>query len=134
MLSTASQAKTCGQPVPQLIKRGSPKPTTKMRKSTAKAALFTATAMYVVVGVGAPSYASGVHMWKGTALILNASPATTSASATKTTGAWTTLRALANRSHRLTDTDEVGVSGRAVTTALRPSGSAPPRNCRAGST
>src|SRR3954470_23086794 len=85
MLSTASAATTGGQPLPQLVKRGSPKPTTSTRSITAKAALFTATAMYVVLGVGAPSYASGVHMWNGTALILNANPATTSANATSTT-------------------------------------------------
>ena len=44
------------------------------RRSIAKAPAFTTAAMYVVAGVGAPSYASGAHMWKGTALILNVRP------------------------------------------------------------
>ena len=30
--------------------------------------------MNAVTGLGAPSYTSGVHMWNGTAAILNASP------------------------------------------------------------
>ena len=30
-----------------------------------------------MIGVGAPSYTSGAHMWNGTAAILNAMPATT---------------------------------------------------------
>ena len=40
------------------------------------AATLGAVDMKAVTGVGAPSYTSGVHMWNGTALILNASPAT----------------------------------------------------------
>ena len=48
------------------------------RKSSAKPAAFDATAMKAVMGVGAPSYTSGVHMWKGTAATLNPSPAVTS--------------------------------------------------------
>ncbi len=40
------------------------------------AATLGAVLMNAVTAVGAPSYTSGVHMWNGTALILNASPAT----------------------------------------------------------
>ncbi len=47
------------------------------RTRTAIAAIFGAEAKNVVTGVGAPSYTSGVHMWNGTAEILNASPAST---------------------------------------------------------
>src|SRR6185369_13565106 len=36
-----------------------------------------ADGMKAVTGVGAPVYASGVHMWKGAADVLNASPAIT---------------------------------------------------------
>ncbi len=38
------------------------------------------------MGVGAPSYASGAHMWNGTAEILNISPTAVVASARKTSG------------------------------------------------
>ena len=37
------------------------------------AAAFTPAAMKPVTGVGAPSYASGAHMWNGTAATLKAS-------------------------------------------------------------
>src|SRR5438093_4240193 len=56
------------------------------RRMAAKAAAFGATDMNAVTGVGAPSYASGVHWWKGTTAALNARPTVTSESAT-TTGA-----------------------------------------------
>ena len=36
----------------------------------ANAAAFTPAAMNAVTGVGAPSYASGAHMWNGTAATL----------------------------------------------------------------
>ena len=39
--------------------------------------------MNAVAGVGAPSYASGVHWWNGTTAALKASPTVTSASATR---------------------------------------------------
>ena len=55
IVTMAMRAKTGGQPAPQLIKRSSPKATTKTRSNTANAALFTATAMKLVAGVGAPS-------------------------------------------------------------------------------
>jgi hypothetical protein len=58
----------------------------KTRSIVPNAALFTATAMNVVAGVGAPSYASGVHMWNGTALTLNTSPPSTSTRPTTTSG------------------------------------------------
>ena len=38
-----------------------------------KAAVLTPAAMNAVTGVGAPSYASGAHMWNGTAAILKPS-------------------------------------------------------------
>ena len=44
------------------------------RPIAANAADLVATDMKVVTNVGAPSYTSGVHMWKGAADALNASP------------------------------------------------------------
>ena len=44
------------------------------RTNAANAAAFTAVDMNAVTTVGAPSYASGVHMWNGTAETLNAKP------------------------------------------------------------
>src|SRR5713101_2936383 len=52
------------------------------RRIAAKAAAFGATDMNAVAGVGAPSYASGVHWWNGTTAALKPSPTVTSASAT----------------------------------------------------
>ena len=49
-------------------------PWTSTRNSAAKAAAFTPVAMNAVTGVGAPSYTSGAHMWKGTAATLNPKP------------------------------------------------------------
>src|SRR5450759_3332559 len=40
--------------------------------------------MKAVIGVGAPSYTSGVHMWNGTAAILKPKPTSTRTSATMT--------------------------------------------------
>ena len=45
------------------------------RVKSAIAATLGAAAKNAVTGVGAPSYTSGVHMWNGTAAILNARPA-----------------------------------------------------------
>src|SRR3982751_6961222 len=42
------------------------------RRNAANAAAFTAAAMYPVIGVGAPSYTSGVHIWNGAAATLKA--------------------------------------------------------------
>ncbi len=50
-----------------------PNGTASTRSSSAMAATLGAVAMKAVTGVGAPSYTSGVHIWNGTALILNAS-------------------------------------------------------------
>src|SRR3989304_1054484 len=48
--------------------------TRKTLRSAAKLAAFGPTDMKAVMDVGAPSYASGAHIWKGTAAILNANP------------------------------------------------------------
>src|SRR4051794_8340824 len=72
IVSTAIAATTGGQPAAHDRSPGSPKAPSRTRSIVAKAALLTATAMKLVAGVGAPSYASGVHMWKGTALTLKA--------------------------------------------------------------
>ena len=47
-----------------------------MRSSIAKDAAFDPTDRNAVIGVGAPSYTSGAHMWNGTAAILKPMPAT----------------------------------------------------------
>src|SRR5207244_9991928 len=52
-------------------------PSRKIRNSIAKDAAFEPTDRNAVIGVGAPSYTSGAHMWNGTAAILNPTPATT---------------------------------------------------------
>ena len=44
----------------------------------AKAATLVQAAMNAVTGVGAPSYASGAHMWNGTAATLKAKPTSNS--------------------------------------------------------
>src|SRR5439155_4233752 len=44
------------------------------RMSAANAATFVAADMKAVTAVGAPWYASGAHMWNGTAATLNANP------------------------------------------------------------
>src|SRR5713101_835347 len=59
-----------------------PMPPTSTRRIAANAAAFGATDMNAVAGVGAPSYASGVHWWNGTTAALKPSPTVTSASAT----------------------------------------------------
>src|SRR6188508_3155230 len=48
---------------------------TRTRSITTSAAVFVAADMKAVTDVGAPWYTSGVHMWKGAAETLNASPA-----------------------------------------------------------
>ena len=52
------------------------------RRIAAKAAAFGATDMNAVAGVAAPSYASGVHWWKGTIAALKPRPTVMRASAT----------------------------------------------------
>src|SRR3989304_1732932 len=53
----------------------SPRATRNTRMTTANPAALLATERYAVTGVGAPSYTSGTHIWKGTTAILNPSPA-----------------------------------------------------------
>src|SRR5271156_2870655 len=86
IVRTATTASTGGHPAAHDDDFGSPNAVSRMRSIMANAPLLTAPAMYVVAGVGAPSYASGVHMWNGTALNLNPSPRRTSARARITLG------------------------------------------------
>src|SRR5262249_5562587 len=53
----------------------------KTRTNAAKAAALTPVDRNPVTVVGAPSYASGVHMWNGTAEILNPKPIASSPTA-----------------------------------------------------
>src|SRR6202521_208427 len=48
------------------------------RTNAANAAAFTPVDMKPVTAGGAPSYASGVHIWNGTADTLNANPTSSS--------------------------------------------------------
>src|SRR2546430_6913624 len=59
-----------------------PSAPTRTGRIAANAAAFGPTDMNAVAGVGAPSYASGVHWWNGTTAALKPSPTVTSASAT----------------------------------------------------
>src|SRR5579862_5167785 len=56
------------------------------RTNAANAAAFTPVDMNPVTAGGAPSYASGVHMWNGTAETLNAKPTSSSPIATNGSG------------------------------------------------
>src|SRR6185436_1716167 len=56
--------------------------TLNTRSSAANAATLVAADMYAVTGVGAPWYASGAHVWNGTAATLNANPTASSPAAT----------------------------------------------------
>src|SRR5947207_616715 len=58
----------------------------KMRSRIANDAAFDPTDRNAVMGVGAPSYTSGAHMWNGTAAILKPMPATTSTTASRSMG------------------------------------------------
>src|SRR6266704_3686009 len=51
-------------------------PTMNTRNAAAKAAIFAPAAKRALMVVGAPSKASGIHMWKGTTAILTPNPAT----------------------------------------------------------
>src|SRR5262252_9431644 len=53
----------------------------KTRTKAANAAALTPVDMNPVTAAGAPSYASGVHIWNGTAEILNAKPTSSSPAA-----------------------------------------------------
>src|SRR6058998_4060193 len=52
------------------------KPTMNTRNAAANAAIFAPAASNALTVVGAPSKASGIHMWKGTTAILTPKPAT----------------------------------------------------------
>src|ERR671928_67853 len=56
------------------------------RANAANAAAFTPVDMNPVTIAGAPSYASGVHMWNGTAEILKAKPTSSRPRATRISG------------------------------------------------
>ena len=56
----------------------SPSAVVNTRRNAANAATFVAADMNAVTGVGAPWYASGVHMWKGTSAPLKPNPVTRS--------------------------------------------------------
>ena len=76
MVIAASTAKTAAQ-----SSASGPSAETITRRMAANAAAFGATDMNAVAGVGAPSYASGVHWWNGTTAALKARPTVISASA-----------------------------------------------------
>src|SRR5690348_10138206 len=63
-----------------------PKATKNTRTNAPKAATLVPADMNAVTEVGAPWYASGVHMWNGTAAILNANPVATSPAAAMARG------------------------------------------------
>src|SRR4051812_36826112 len=65
---------------PQLARSGS-NAERNTRTNAANAAALTPVDMKPVTDEGAPSYASGVHIWKGTADTLNAKPTTSNPSA-----------------------------------------------------
>src|SRR3989442_1049850 len=59
-----------------------PSAPTSTRRIAANAAALGPTDMNAVAGVGAPSYASGVHWWNGTTAALKPRPTVTRARAT----------------------------------------------------
>src|SRR2546427_11979228 len=77
MVIAASTANTADQ-----SRASGPMPETRTRRIAANAAAFGPTDMNAVAGVGAPSYASGVHWWNGTTAALKPSPTVTRARAT----------------------------------------------------
>src|SRR4051794_31744498 len=68
------------------VSRAEAKGPRKMRSRKATEAAFDATERYAVTVVGAPSYASGAHMWNGTAEILKSRPTDVVLNARKTIG------------------------------------------------
>src|SRR4030088_518326 len=66
---------------PQSPRSGS-KADRNTRANAANAAAFTPVDMNPVTAGGAPSYASGVHMWNGTADTLNPNPTSSRPTAT----------------------------------------------------
>src|ERR1035437_6861544 len=67
----------------------------KIRSRRAMEAAFEATERYAVTVVGAPSYASGAHIWNGAAAILNSSPTDVVTSARNTIGSQRVFDAIA---------------------------------------
>src|SRR5262245_45566661 len=67
-------AAATAQPTPLHRQRSGSNAERNVRANAANAAAFTPVDMKPVTEGGAPSYASGVHMWNGTAAILNANP------------------------------------------------------------
>src|SRR5579859_3246915 len=86
IVTAASVATTGGHPAAHDDHVASLNDRLSTRSSIAKAPAFTATAMKVVAGVGAPSYASGVQAWNGTALTLKTMPTSTSTAPMTSTG------------------------------------------------
>src|SRR4051812_653972 len=70
--------------------------TLNTRSSAANAATLVAADMYAVTGVGAPWYASGAHVWNGTAATLNANPTASSPAAVRASASLPT-RAVSDR-------------------------------------
>src|SRR5512138_338797 len=70
---------------PQLARSGS-SAERNTRTNAAKAAALTPVDMNAGTGGGAPSYASSVHMWNGTAETLNAKPTSSRPTATSCSG------------------------------------------------
>src|SRR5687767_14763089 len=65
--------------------------------SATNPAVLLATDRKAVIGVGAPSYVSGAHVWNGTAETLKANPMITNSTPTVTTGTDETPVAKASR-------------------------------------
>ena len=86
---------------------GSPSVYVNTRMSAANAATLVVTLMNVVTDVGAPWYTSGVHVWNGAALILNARPTKRSAMPAMSSGSTRVARALQRRA----DLGQLGVPG-----------------------
>src|SRR5215831_19301039 len=81
MVSAATGQST----VAQLARMGS-SADRNTRTNDANAAALTPVDMKAVTAGGAPSYASGVHMWNGTAATLNAKPTITRPTASNCIG------------------------------------------------
>ena len=84
MIVIAASAATAG---PQLLWAPT-SATSKKRRKTPSAATLVATAMNAVTGVGAPSYTSGVHWWKGATEALKARPADAQRDAGQQSARW----------------------------------------------
>src|ERR1051326_3599805 len=78
-------AATTQRMLPQPVRSGS-NAERNTRTNAANAAALTPVDMNPVTEDGAPSYASGVHIWNGTAETLNAKPTSSSPSASQCIG------------------------------------------------